>query len=255
MILSATVTGSGPDLLLIHGASNDHTRWDPVLPILGKHFTCYALDRRGRGNSSDGLGYHINKEIADTDGAIRTLADQGGPPVDVVGHSYGAICALEAARGNPRLRRLILYEPPLPLGEPVPPPGVVRELEDLAAAGRKEDIVLTFMRKAVRMPEAEIKAAMAHPSWPNRVAAAHTIPRELAALERDYRFDPAKFADWNVPTLVMMGGESPAFLKNACETLARTLKGAKLCTLQGQQHVAMMMAPELFSKEVLTFLA
>jgi hypothetical protein len=42
-----------------------------------------------------------------------------------------------------------------------------------------------------------------------RVAAAHTIPRELRAVKA-YGFDPERFRDLGVPTLLLSGGTSPA---------------------------------------------
>jgi surfactin synthase thioesterase subunit len=35
-------------------------------------------------------------------------------PIVLLGHSYGALCSLEAARRTTHLRKLVLYEPPIP---------------------------------------------------------------------------------------------------------------------------------------------
>jgi pimeloyl-ACP methyl ester carboxylesterase len=58
-------TGEGPPLVLIHGTSADHARWDPVLPALQKHFTVYAVDRRGQGGSGDAAEYSLEREVED----------------------------------------------------------------------------------------------------------------------------------------------------------------------------------------------
>src|SRR5688572_32891339 len=43
-------SGAGPPLLLVHGATYDHTTaWRFVVPELEQQFTVYAMDRRGRG--------------------------------------------------------------------------------------------------------------------------------------------------------------------------------------------------------------
>src|SRR4029450_3365696 len=42
-------SGEGPPLMVVHGATADHTRWRPLLPYLEPHATVHALDRRGRG--------------------------------------------------------------------------------------------------------------------------------------------------------------------------------------------------------------
>ena len=46
-------TGSGPPLVLVHGADVDHRFWDisGVRQSLAEHHTVYAMDRRGHGES------------------------------------------------------------------------------------------------------------------------------------------------------------------------------------------------------------
>src|SRR5437773_12519017 len=78
--------GHGPAILLIHGTAADHSRWAPVVSALQRHFTVYAMDRRGRGGSGDAAVYHMADEYADVAAAV---AGGGGRPGDVVGHSYG----------------------------------------------------------------------------------------------------------------------------------------------------------------------
>lgn len=103
-------SGAGSPLVLVHGAVSDHSRWMPILPPLEKQFTVYALDRRGRGGSGDTKLYAIEREFED----IAAVVDSIGGPVDLLAHSFGAFCALEAARLTSNIGRLILYEPPPP---------------------------------------------------------------------------------------------------------------------------------------------
>jgi len=126
-------SGSGPPLVLVHGTSADHTRWAGVLPLLESHFTVYALDRRGRGGSGDAGRYAIEREIED----VVAVLDAVGERVVLVGHSYGAICALEAAARAPGVRALILYEPPIPVGIEIYPPGVLDRLDGLVATDER----------------------------------------------------------------------------------------------------------------------
>ena len=44
--------GSGPPLVLVHGAFSDHkTNWAFVKPLFETQFTVYAIARRGRGET------------------------------------------------------------------------------------------------------------------------------------------------------------------------------------------------------------
>ena len=101
-------SGQGPPLVLVHGTTADHSRWAPVLPTFEEHFSVCAIERRGRGGSGDSEDYAIEREFED----VAAVVDSFGEPAFLVGHSYGAICALEASLLTPGVRKLVLYEPP-----------------------------------------------------------------------------------------------------------------------------------------------
>ena len=91
------------------------------------------------------------------------------------------------------------------------------------------------------------------PAWPARVAAAHTIPRELRATDT-YRFDPERFRGVRVPTLLLLGGASPPTFAAATDAVATALPDARVVVMPGQGHAAMDTGTELFTTEVLRFL-
>ncbi|MGH3981900.1 MAG: alpha/beta fold hydrolase [Pseudonocardiaceae bacterium] len=165
-------------------------------------------------------------------------------------HSYGAHCVLEAALLTAGMRRLVLYEPAVIA---VTPPGWVDRMDDLLAQGRPEQVVIALLRDLAGMTAEQLELAMSLPSWPNRVAAAHTVVRETRA-EDAYRLDPARFAGLRVPTLLLAGADSPPELTASTDALVAALPGARVVTMTGQGHVAMLTAPELFATEVLSFL-
>jgi pimeloyl-ACP methyl ester carboxylesterase len=50
--------GSGPPLVLVHGAFSDHqTNWAFVKPLFETQFTVYAIARRGRGETDATAGH------------------------------------------------------------------------------------------------------------------------------------------------------------------------------------------------------
>jgi pimeloyl-ACP methyl ester carboxylesterase len=244
-------SGTGPPLILVHGTGSSHIRWAPVLPALAPHFSLYAVDRRGRGESGDATSYAIEPEFED----VAALVEAIGQPVYLLGHSYGGICALEAALLTQHIRKLILYEPPIPgPNDIIYPEGLIDHLEALLAVGNREAVLMTFMRDVVRMPAPELAQTRASPTWPARLAAAHTLPRELRAHER-YRFEPDRFKGLTLPTLLVVGGHSPSRFKVAIDTLGATLPNGRVVVLPGQQHIAMDTAPDLFTRELLAFLS
>jgi pimeloyl-ACP methyl ester carboxylesterase len=247
--IACHVAGHGPPLVLVHGTSADHTRWARVIDALGASFTTHALDRRGRGASTDAGEYAIEREFED----VAAVVDAIGGDVDVLGHSYGAVCSLEAAWRTPHVRRLVLYEPPLPVGMEIYPPGLVERLAALLTAGDREGVVSAFLGEVVRMPADELDMVRRQPTWQARVAAAHTIPRELRIAD-DYQPDFGRFATLRVPTLLLVGGDSPSFLVEPTQRLHESITGSRHVVMPGQQHVAMDSAPDLFLEHINGFL-
>jgi pimeloyl-ACP methyl ester carboxylesterase len=243
-------SGSGQPLVLVHGTTADHTRWARLLPELERDFTVYAIDRRGRGGSGDSAEYSLDREAED----VASVIDAIGEPVFLLGHSYGALCSLDAALLTGKVQRLILYEPPLPLGAPIYPPGVPERIQALVDAGEREAALEVMMREVVRMPEHEFAVYRALPAWQVRVALAPTIPRELT-IEKSYRFRPERFAAMQTPTLLLLGGDSPAFFRKAIEALDAALPNSRIAVMPGQQHIAMDVVPALFLGEVRRFLS
>ena len=111
----------------------------------------------------------------------------------MLGHSYGGVCALEAALLTDRIEKLVLYEPPL--GFVAVAPEVVERLDALFAAGergRARRVLHAGGGGAPCLTEVELLRSL--PAWEARLAAAGTIAREERA-NREYRFDPVAFGN------------------------------------------------------------
>jgi len=248
-------SGEGPPLVLVHGTTADHTRWRPLLPYLEPHATVHAMDRRGRGASGDAPDYDVAREFEDVAAVVDAVAEASGSAVDVLGHSFGGLCAFRGATLTSNIRRLVLYE-----GWPPPnpellafPPGVGERLDALLAEGNREAALETFVREVVRMPEEDFATYRALPAWQARIAAAHTITRESRA-EQAAPFDPEQAANITVPTLMLVGGDSPDEIKADPETVAAALPDARIVVIDGQQHIAIDLVPEVFAEHVVAFL-
>jgi pimeloyl-ACP methyl ester carboxylesterase len=246
-------SGKGPPLVLVHGGPADHTRWRPLLPYLEPHVTVHAMDRRGRGASGDGPDYGMAREFEDVAAVVDEVAEASGSAVDLYGHSFGASCALGGATLTTNVCRLAVYEPPVSPTLDAYPPGMLERLDALLAEGRQEAAAEVIFREALGMSDDEFSAFRAQPSWPARVAAAHTIPRE-SRVELAGAFDPELAANISVPTVLLTGEHSPDFLKTDIATLADVLPDARVLVLKGQQHVADVLVPEVFAGHLLAFL-
>jgi pimeloyl-ACP methyl ester carboxylesterase len=240
-------TGEGPPLLLVHGGSADHIRWQPVLPALAEHFTVYVMDRRGRGQSGDAANYALEREFED----VAAVVDWVDGQVNLLGHSSGGLCSLEAALLTRNVRSLILYEPSM--GIVVPGPDVVDQLEALLEQGNRDELLVFFFSAVAGASPEQIDHMRSLPAWEGRRAAAHTIPRELRA-DLDYAFEPERFREVRIPTLILEGGDSSAPFKKANEAVRAALPESRVAVMPGQRHTAMDTGPDIFTAEVLGFL-
>jgi pimeloyl-ACP methyl ester carboxylesterase len=232
-------SGDGPALILVLGAFCDRAVAAPLAAVLAPHFTTFAYDRRGRGDSGDTQPYAVEREVED----LAALMSKAGGTALVYGHSSGAVLAIEgAARGLP-IRKLVLYEPPFLVDDsrsPMPEDFESR-LRAFVAAGRRGDAVECFWQEALQMPPEAIASARKTPMWPGLEALAHTLLYDQA-IAGPYQTGRPLPVEWartvTMPTLVLDGGDSPDYMRNAVAAVAQLLPQAERRTLPGQGHGA-----------------
>jgi pimeloyl-ACP methyl ester carboxylesterase len=241
-------SGEGRPLVALHGATIDHSAWDGVRPALEQVATLIAVDRRGHGASDQGPAPHsLDQEVADLAAVVAACP----PKVDVLAHSYGGLVALEAARLGLPIGRLILYEPSI--DDDPDFPAIVERTSALVEQGQTERAAETLLVERSGVPAEAIAAVRELPLWPIVVRGVRVLPREGAAVI-GYRFDPERLAQLTIPTLVLLGGESPGWRQEAMRALHRALPHSELRVLPGQGHLATHTAPELLAREIIGFL-
>lgn len=244
--------GDGPPLVVVPGALSDVTAWSSCAPLLAAYKSVHVMDRRGKGASGHTDTYEPEREVEDV---LAVLADVGGP-ADVLGHSSGAILALQAAQRAPELRRIVLYEPPVFL-DPADriPDDLADRLDVLLASGEEDAALETFLREAPRDSEADIRRLRDHhAAWPRMMAIVHTIPYDTR-VQQGFDLDLDRLATMRTPTLMIVGAVSPPRIRNGSLAIARVLPDVRLEELAGQGHLAQLLAPDVLAAAVLRFLA
>jgi hypothetical protein len=248
------VSGRGPALLLVDGALCQRAMGPArgLAEALASTFTVYAYDRRDRGDSGAGASpYTMEREVED----LVALIEAAGGRAHVFSASSGAVLALEAARRGAPIDRLVVYEAPFILDDthPANDPRLPEQVQALVDAGRRGEAVKTFMR-TVGVPGPFITMMRLMPAWRKMTGIAHTLPYDLSLVVPHAQGVPLPggyYDDVEQDTLVLAGGKSPAYMRNAQEAIAGAVPRGRLETLPGQTH---MIKPKAVAPVVTAFL-
>ncbi|WP_371494040.1 alpha/beta hydrolase [Kitasatospora sp. NBC_00374] len=247
-LVTALDGGTGPALLLVHGGGEDAGSWDGVTESLVEDFRVVRINRRiyAEGAPTPGVGHSCAVEAAD----ILAVAGLLGQPAYLIGHSSGAIAAIEAALVAPSaFVGLFLYEPPVPSRSPVGGPAAVRAAAALAS-GDPTGAVRIQLRDIVGLPAAHVEALIRDPDTRRlltlRAAAQAADVRALDALG----VGTDRFTALRLPATLLEGGQSPSHLRERLADLAAALPNARVVTLPGCGHTAHRSAPRTVARTI-----
>jgi len=238
--------GTGPALVIVEGAMCQRSMGaaKTLRDALTDHFTVYAYDRRGRGESGPGPldpmntgAYQVQREVED----LRAVLDAAGGKPFVFGASSGAALALEAARQGVPMERLAVYEAPFIVDDTHAPndTSLGEQTRALVDEGRRGDAVKLFLR-VVGAPRPMIALMPLFPVWKKITGIAHTLPNDYAIVLPFRQGKPLPdgyYAEVKPETLVIAGGKSPEYMRNAQAAITAQLPHGRLTTLRGQTHM------------------
>jgi pimeloyl-ACP methyl ester carboxylesterase len=250
--IAYTRAGSGDPLVLVDGALNDRSMPGgpnrKLAAALASEFTVFTYDRRGRGDSGNTPPYSVEREVEDLDAVINAA----GGSAYVYGISSGGALALEAANRLSSIRRLALYELPFVTDQSraAIPPDFATHLRGLAESGRRAQALRYFFTTGIGLPPAMVALMRLMPAWSKLKSLAHTLPYDAELIGDAGGGRPLPAERWTnatVPTLVIAGGKSPTWMRNAMRSLADVLPNAEHRELAGQTHLvkAKALAPVL----------
>lgn len=244
--ISYVKSGTGPALVITHGSIASKEQWFPAIHELENDFTCYVYDRRGRGDNLDATNYSIQNEIDD----LHAILNEAGEDASLLAHSYGALCALEYALAHGlENRKMVLFEPPLPVNEPIAGEALVT-YRDLIEAG-DDDAALRFgLVHFVRSTEADVIGSAHSPMWPALVQLAPAWVLELEVMDQ-LGNDLSRFSVLSDSKVALLVGTSTNyFLKDSARGLAEVVDGIYVIELPGLDHLAHVMDPITFAASV-----
>jgi pimeloyl-ACP methyl ester carboxylesterase len=239
--ISYLTVGAGPGVLVIPGALSTADDYAAFARALATRFTVHTIERRGRGRSGpQGDDYGMEKERQDV---LAVLQETGAR--FLVGHSYGGLVALEAARDNPALAGVAVYEPGVSIGGSIAMDWMP-DYEMRLAEGKHFDAFVAFTRgtgpaRARSAPPWLMKTMLRlflRPDERRRMLA--LLPenlrehREVARLDGSY----GNYRAVATRVLLMYGGKSGiAWVDTAMERLAAVLPDSETREFPALDHL------------------
>ena len=264
--IASVTEGTGPPLLVIHGAMGDLRSFSGAIPILSERSTVTRVSLRLHWPNPWPVtekeaydDYLIEKHAADV---VKAIEKSGRAPVDLLGHSYGGTIAFVVARTRPELvRRLILVEPSLQRileGDP--------EGERLLAGARAaRDSRLAKLRggatplELVRgmYDEARPGTFDSFPERRRRILTdnARTMGPGLVHNWIDFPVTCEDARTLRMPVLVVEGGRTTALAHAIARALLPCLADARHVVLPDATHTIQFDAPEAMARVVADYLA
>lgn len=212
--------GSGPPLLLLHGNGESGDYFVHQLDEFARHFTVYALDTRGHGQSPRGRLPFTISQFADD--LLDFMEEHGIDKADILGFSDGGNIALTFALRHPeRVGKLVLN------GANLDPSGV--------KAAVQIPIVLGYRLAALsKAPKARANAEL------------------LGLMVNEPHIDPKELGRLTMPVLVVVGSRDMIKASHS-RLIAASLPNGRLVTIEGNHFIANK-RPAQFNRAVLAFL-
>lgn len=253
--MAYTEAGSGPTVILVHGAMCDYRCWGSTQRALAGDFRVVSVSMRhfypqhwdGSGNT-----FSVAQHAKD----LAAFVEKMNPPVRLVGHSYGGLVASEVARARPELiAKLVLAEGatdgllPSPSDEQLASRKKFAELTENALKTRGADAGLEFAVDALngkgawsRYP-AQVQSFHRDNAWTIVGATKDTSPRATCT----------EFGSLKMPVLLVTGQNTSPRYKQIVPAQAKCLPGTKTVVIPNVGH-AMMMNPAVFDPALKDFL-
>lgn len=238
---AVTDEGEGRPILIVHPGGGTSQAWTLVARRLTTRFRVLRFDRRPYRPASGEIPMEsMAGEVAD----VVAVASAVHERLLLVGHSSGAVVALEAAIASPEaFVGLVLYEPPVAVSSPLGGDALRRARE--AIERQEPGLAITIhLREIVRVPGYQVTLLRLFvPLWGRmKRLAASQIADDVALESLGVGID--RYRDLNVPALLLGGARSPRHLRMRLDSLRKVLPRVdSVVILERQGHVANVGAP------------
>lgn len=227
--------GSGPLLVLLHGAGHQAGTWATVAPALARHFTLIAVDLAGHGDSAPATGpIEASAIVAGLEAVLETQLQ--GRRATLMGNSLGAWMAMVVAKRHPEwVERVVAVNG-----------GPLKGLEDVN--------LLPASREEARATMARLRDPSS-PPIPDNVLddlarRDHTSPivrfAATAATMADWNLDEDQLRTLETPVTLVWGAADGLMPMTYAQRMLDVLPHASLIPVERCGHVPQQESPKRF---------
>lgn len=240
--LAAIRAGAGPRLVLLHGVGLRAEAWNAQMDALSPRFEVIAPDLPGHGSSARIEGQ------ASLGAYVDRVAGALAGPFLIVGHSMGAMIALELAALYPDMVRGVAALNAIFRRTPAAAGAVQRRAAALDGM-RAPDPSATLARWFGAAPSAEAAACR---EWLSAVDPAGYKAAYTVFANEDGPSD-AGLAGLAAPALFLTGSEEPNSTPAMSAAMAARAPGGRSIIIDGAAHMAPMTHPEPVNAALIAF--
>ena len=243
-------------VVALHSSASSSRQWDGYRNLLDADVPFITPQLYGYGTRST---WPNGKPVTLQQEAERILEAFPQEPVDLVGHSYGGVVAMQVAlMASQRVRSLTLYEPVLfgllrqdsaSVLQAEEIEGIGHRIAMLALSGRNRDAAALFVDYW------SVPGAWVSMPTTRQDAVAALMPKVRAEFEAIFHsgIRPAELQGMLFPIRVLYGDRSPAPSRRIAQLLKAQLPFAQVTSLQGKRHMTPLAEPDAMAPLLFPF--
>ena len=247
-------------VVALHSSASGKSQWNALAAQLNDRYKLIAFDLPGYGTKWERSAEHAGMDAV-TIHVIKEI-EAIGRPVHLIGHSFGGAAAIRIALKRPDLiKSLILYEPASFHVLNSEGPAGRQLLSKIQKVEKTLNAALSVGRNDLGMKEF-IEFWNGDNAWDKMPERLRDRLASLATLVSS-DFNCAYAEDWmlddlerlTMPTLMLMGMESPAVAQRTSVLIANHIPTAELAMLPELGHMAPVNAPEWVNPRIHQYIA
>jgi pimeloyl-ACP methyl ester carboxylesterase len=239
-----SVSGKGPNLVLLHGWKHDRHTWDNLLPFLEPNFTCWTIDLPGFGTNPRPNATWSIPEYANW--VKKVIVDNNIKQPTLVGHSFGGRVVIELNKSVSDIKQNVLYATP-GLRQPIP---VFKSFAYSFYQGLKQKT--SIIKHAKVIDRVNFMHKLRNKMRSSDYKEAGEL-KDIFLATIHYNLTPG-MEDITKPTTLLWGTEDNIVPIKIATEMQKIIPNSNLVSLAGLGHLAHLENPRLFSGKLLAIL-